>query len=229
MWQQIVNDMQVERYGFNAQGYVTRAVLIALCAHASRSDRRATIAFLGCGALWSVAESLLVLLKFRTGAATFVESNPILVVIAATARGFSEGGAVLAMAWPAFSFDNIPVVSALGILLFDAALLPDGAELLSSRDVLASFGLVVTLSLSTLYLWRVNRCTNLLPTKIAWRMCATGWMWNAVAILSRSRQVIPSRYTMAFALYDSVFEIAFLYAGLTELVLMLALQMKLLE
>jgi hypothetical protein len=59
--------LRVERYGFNEQGYLTRVMLVGLCAAAVRSTKRARAAFLGCGALWTVAEAILTLTTVREG------------------------------------------------------------------------------------------------------------------------------------------------------------------
>ena len=216
--------MRVERYGFNEQGYLTRLVLIGLCATAARSSKRVSAAFLGCGALWTVAEATLTLTGLREGAITLKEAGTIAALGAALVRGFSEGAAVVVMSWWEFKQRKPLVLAALSVLLFDAALHDPFAPLLSGRSVVAPIGLSVTFAFSLLYVWRVAQRSNQLPVAIVWRMIAIGWGWNAFAILSGSRRVIPRSYTMAFTLYDTVFEIALLYAGLVETVFMLPIR-----
>lgn len=213
--------MRVERYGFNEQGYVTRVVLVGLCAVAVRSTKRARAAFLGCGALWTVAETILTLTAVREGIVTLRQRGYAVAIAAAAIRGFSEGAAVVVMGWWDFVSAGPVVAAAVAILAFDASLHDPEAPLLSKRDVGTPLGLLVTLSCAALYLWRLWSGTNRLPPAVVWRMAAVGWMWNAVAMLSGSRRVDPPALTMAFALYDTAFEIALLYAGLVEMVLML--------
>ena len=213
--------MKVERYGFNEQGYATRAVLIALCAAAVRSNKRVGAAFLGCGALWSVVEAILTFTGTREGAVTLRDAGSAVAFAAAMIRGFSEGAAVVVMSWWEVADARPAVLSAIAVLAFDASLHDPTAPVISERDVTSPSGLLVTLVCSALYLWRLRCNANRLPMAVVWRMVALGWLWNAAAILSGSRRVVPRSLTMLFALYDTVFEIALLYAGLVELVFML--------
>ena len=146
--------MRVERYGFNEQGYVTRVVLVCLCAASVRSDKRAGAAFYGCGVLWTVAEAILTLTSVREGVVALRERGYAVAIAAAAVRGFSEAAAVVVMGWWEFASAPPAVAAALAILAFDASLHDSEAPLLSERDVGAPLGLLVTLGCSALYLWR---------------------------------------------------------------------------
>ena len=92
----------------------------------------------------------------------------------------------------------------------------------SAREVTSPVGIALTAAFSAVYLWRAWQRTAAVRADVVWRMCAVAFAWNSIAVLSGSRRVLPVEQTMAFVLYDTVFEVAFLYAGLAESSLLVA-------
>lgn len=209
--------LAVERYGFVEGGYVTRAAIILLTLAAVAPNPAARWAYAGVGILWSIAEGTLVALGAREGPVVLAELGGGAVVLGCVARGFAEGAAVAGIALVPNVF---AARIAAALLLVDAAWLDPAAKLVSRREVLRPAGVVVTLLGSAAYLARVARGAPLFPEAATRRAFVLGLAWNAVAAVRGSRVVDPPEWGMAFLLYDAAFEIALLYAGLAELVLL---------
>ena len=210
--------MEVQRTGFLEQGYTTRIALIIATIPSVYQDSNYAISFAGVGIVWSIAETILTFGRIRDGPVTLVEDyNVGIVLFACIIRGFSEGAAILSMSWKPLTKAS---VSALAILLFDAVFDPVDTIVLSTRNVLSPPGMIVTFIFSFLYLFRVFKEYNIIRSDVVWRMCAIAFVWNSLAILGGSRNVRPTRRTMAFVLYDSLFEVGLLYAGIAEVVLL---------
>lgn len=208
----------VERCGFVEQGYTTRAAVLALAAAAVARDPEARAVFVGTGVAWSAAEGALVATGARTGPAT-LDATAGGAALGAVLRGFAEGAAVLALG---MAPRGAPAArAAVAVLLLDAAWRDDACALVSRREVLSPLGLAVTALLSAVYLARLALAARpLLPPAAVARTAALGLAWNGVAVLSGARAVDPPQWGMLFVLFDAVFEVALLYAGIGELVLL---------
>ena len=205
----------VERYGYVEQGYTARVALIALTVASVVPSRRARTAYLGVGLLWSVAEIALVATSTRAGPMT-LGPDWGWIVLGGIARGFSEGAAIVGAAMTRWMSTSRAAVA---VLLASAALVDDGATRVSAREVVSPLGLVVTLGVSGVYLIRLAAGRARVSVVEARWSAAVAFAWNVVALVRGTRRVIPSQWTLLFALYDALFEVALLYAGLAELVL----------
>ena len=210
--------MEVSRVGLLKNGYTTRVALVMLSLSSLRTGtRRDAVAYVGCGAAWALVELALSLGGVREGAITLVDDDAWLTALAALLRGFSEGASVLVCGMR--GFEEFDVGAIVGVLCADAALSFPDSGVLSTRDVLTPFSVAFTLTWSLLWLWRLYRGTNLISLLAVRRMMSIGLAWNVASCLSGSRLVSPEDLTMAFILYDSIFEVALLYAGLAEVTL----------
>ena len=209
-------EVTVQRVGNVASGYAVRMAVVVLSALACRKDRRAWISFMGCGIVWSIVELSIAVLGNRVGLMTL---NGRMRYAGAIVRGFSEGAAVAGCALVPYSYYTM---AAAAIILFDAAVVYEGAMFVSKRVVISSTSnaYMGTLLISALWIfWRPTKGSY--PAGAMWLMTAFGFTWNAFAMMSGARVVTPSNYTLAFALYDALFEIGLLYAALSQITLYL--------
>lgn len=134
---------------------------------------------------------------------------------AAIIRGFSEGAAV---AGCALVPNNIWTIMAAVLILFDAAVMYDGAAEISMRLVSALRSYVFVIGFSILWVaWNPKR--GAYPASAMWRISVFGFAWNVVGILSGARIVNPPQASLALAAYDGLFEMGLLYAGLSQIAL----------
>ena len=205
----------VERYGYVEQGYTARVSLIALTIASVMRNTRARVAYIGVGLLWSLAEILLVATSTRVGPMTLGPSWG-LILLGGVTRGFSEGAAIVGMA---MMREEPTSRAAIAVLIASAALVDDDMILVSTREVIAPLGLSVSLFFSCVYLLRVGFGRSLVSTTVVWWATAIAFVWNVAAFVYGSRRVDPPEWTLFFILYDALVEVAFLYAGLAEIVL----------
>lgn len=205
----------VRRVGNVLSGYLTRLAVVALSSLACWTDRKAWISFMGCGVVWSLAELSIVLSGNRVGAMAL--NGSLLAYPGAIIRGFSEGAAVAGCALvPA----SIWTIMAAVLILFDAAVVYDGAVEVSKRLVSNPRSYVFVIGFSVLWVaWNPKK--GAYPASGMWRMSVFGFLWNVMGILSGARLVYPKEASLAFAAYDGLFEIGLLYAGLSQIALVL--------
>lgn len=207
-------EITVQRVGNVASGYAVRLAVAVLAALACRTNRRAWISFMGCGISWSIVELLIAVAGNRVGLMTL---SGRMKFAAAIVRGFSEGAAVAGCALVPYSPFTI---AAAVIILFDAGVVYEGAVFVSKRVVYSttSRAYIGTILVSALWcFWRPKK--GAYPVDAMWLMTAFGFAWNAFAMISGARVVTPQPYTLAFALYDALFEIGLLYAALSQITL----------
>ena len=210
-----MTSLVVERYGYVEQGYTARVAIIALTLASVARNPRARAAYVGVGLLWSAAEIALVATSARVGPMT-LGPDWGWIVLGGVARGFSEGAAIVGAAMTRRAPTSRAAVA---VLLASAALVDAGATRVSAREVVAPLGLSVTLGVSAVYLLRVAlRRALVLDVEVRWT-AAVAFAWNVIALVRGTRRVDPPAWTLLFALYDALFEVALLYAGLAELVL----------
>lgn len=207
-------EITVQRVGNVASGYAVRIAVCVLSALACRTNKRAWISFMGCGICWSIVELLIAVAGNRVGLMTL---SGRMRYAAALVRGFSEGAAVAGCALVPYSPYTI---AAAIVILFDAAVVYEGAMFVSKRVVYSttSNAYIGTILISALWcFWRPKK--GAYPADAMWLMTAFGFAWNAFAMMSGARVVTPQSYTLAFALYDALFEIGLLYAALSQIAL----------
>lgn len=203
----------VRRVGNVLSGYITRCAVVVLSTLACWTDRKAWISFVGCGVMWSLAELSIVLSGNRVGAMALNGSN--LAYGGAIIRGFSEGAAV---AGCAIVPTSIWTIMAAVLILFDAAVVYDGAVEVSERLVSAPRSYIFVIGISLLWVaWNPKK--GAYPKAGMWRMSVFGFLWNVVGIMSGARLVYPKEASLAFAAYDGLFEVGLLYAGLSQIAL----------
>jgi hypothetical protein len=136
---------------------------------------------------------------------------------AAIIRGFSEGAAV---AGCALVPSSIYTIIASIVILFDAAVVYEGAEFVSKRVVYSPTSKAYLGTVIISFIWVVWRpIKGRYPVDAMWFMTAFGFAWNAFAITSGARVVSPASGSLLFAGYDALFEIALLYASLSQMAL----------
>ncbi len=203
----------VHRVGNVLAGYLTRVAVVVLSTLACWRDKKAWISFMGCGVVWSLVELSIALSGNRVGAMALNGSN--LAYAAAIIRGFSEGAAVAGCALVPTS---IWTIMAAVLILFDAAVMYDGAVEVSMRLVSNPRSYVFVIGISMLWVaWNPKR--GAYPAWGMWNMTVFGFLWNVVGISSGARIVRPTEASLPFAAYDGLFEIGLLYAGLSQIAL----------
>lgn len=209
-------EITVQRVGNVESGYAVRIAVCLLSFMACKSNKRAFVSFMGCGIVWSIVELAIAVFGNRVGLMTL---SGRMRYAAALVRGFSEGAAVAGCALVPYSYYTL---AAAAIILFDAAVVYEGAMFVSKRVVYSSTSkaYIGTLLVSAIWcFWRPKK--GAYPADAMWLMTAFGFAWNAFAMMSGARVVTPESYTLAFALYDALFEIGLLYAALSQIALYL--------
>ena len=104
------------------------------------------------------------------------------------------------------------------LILFDAAVVYDGATEVSKRVVSNPRAMLFVIGFSFLWVaWYPRK--GAYPASAMWRMSIFGFLWNVFAMLSGARIVYPTEASLFFAAYDGLFEIGLLYAALSQIAL----------
>lgn len=172
--------------------------------------KKKTLIFHKVGIIWSIIEFFLVILKRRI----LKTENILVVILQSILRGYSEGGVFTSIAF------HKTIISGICLTLSSliSSLVSNYKNHTSSRNV-GFKQIIITFLLNVFYLFKQNKTYPIQCTSL---MIIMGLFWNLIGHFTKTRNATflrNSHFVSSFIayLYDSVFEIGFLYAALAEI------------